>query len=340
MTANKFSPIEFLDYLYKKNTPKYSFNAEDKKDACKWQHMARKKLVELIGEFPKNKVPLKSKIINTKNFRNYIRETILFQSREGMDVFGYLLIPKSYKGRKLASVICLSGHGRGCDDIVGIEEDGSQRKWLGGTYQADFAVQCVNNGFIAFAIEQFLFGHRGYKEPKQYCDPASLSAFLFGQTMISWRVYDVIRAIDYLSTRKEIDPSRVGCMGISGGGTISFFSACIDERIKAAFVSGYFNTFKGSMMKLRHCSDNYVPNILKYFEMYDLAGLIAPRGLFIESGIKDTTCCPIKTAKLAFEKAEKIYKVFNAEDKIAREMFRGHHRFKGDKGFKKLKEWL
>ena len=72
-------------------------------------------------------------------------------------------------------------------------------------------------------------------------------ALLLGQTMIGWRVWDVMRTIDYIATRKELDAKRVGCMGISGGGTCTLFSAALEPRIKAAMVSGYLNTFRDSI---------------------------------------------------------------------------------------------
>ena len=62
------------------------------------------------------------------------------------------------------------------------------------------------------------------------------------------------------------------------------FSAALEPRIRAAFISGYLNTFRDSIMSLSHCIDNYVPGILNWAEMYDVAGLIAPRPLFAESG--------------------------------------------------------
>ena len=53
------------------------------------------------------------------------------------------------------------------------------------------------------------------------------AALLFGETMIGWRVYDVMRAIDWMETRPEVDAQRVGCVGISGGGTCTVFSAAL-----------------------------------------------------------------------------------------------------------------
>ena len=76
-------------------------------------------------------------------------------------------------------------------------------------------------------------------------------------------------------------------MGISGGGTCTLFSAALEPRIRAAMVSGYLNTFRDCIMSVSHCIDNYVPGILNWAEMYDVAGLVAPRPLFAESGEKD-----------------------------------------------------
>ena len=80
------------------------------------------------------------------------------------------------------------------------------------------------------------------------CQPVAGAALLLGQTMIGWRVYDVMRTIDWIETRKELDAKRVGCMGISGGGTCTTFSAALEPRIKAAMISGYLNTFRDSVM--------------------------------------------------------------------------------------------
>jgi hypothetical protein len=204
---------------------------------------------------------------------------------------------------------------------VGIAENGQQRETRSG-YAKDFALQVVERGYAAFAIEQLAFGCRRDEAARKKgagqssCQPAAGAALLFGQTMIGWRVWDVMRAIDYLRSRPEVDQSRLATMGISGGGTVSLFSAAVDERIKIGVVSGYFNTFRESILSLSHCIDNYVPGILNYIEMYDIAGLIAPRGLFVESGMRDPIF-PIHGSRAAFKKAENIYSVFGAPDKLA-----------------------
>jgi dienelactone hydrolase len=233
-------------------------------------------------------------------------------------------------------MVCVPGHGRGADDIVGIDEKGRERDDKAG-YQHDFAIQAVQHGMAAVAIEPMAFGCR--RDPKtkkkgagtSACQPAAGAALLFGETMIGWRVYDVMRTIDWIETRKELDSSRVGCMGISGGGTCTLFATALEPRIKTAMVSGYLNTFRDCILSLSHCIDNYVPGILRWAEMYDVAGLIAPRPLIAESGTRDPIF-PIEASKESFARVKKVYGVFDAEAALEHEIFEGEHQFHGVRG--------
>jgi cephalosporin-C deacetylase-like acetyl esterase len=335
--------LQFSHSSYEGIRPSMSFSASDEKAARLWQKRVRSKLLELVGNFPSSRASLRAMVLEKKSLNGYTRERVIFQSRENLSVFGYLLLPEKASGR-IPAIVCLPGHGRGCDDIVGIAEDGHQRETKSG-YANDFALQVVEHGYAAFAIEQLGFGCRRDAAARKKgaaqssCQPAAGAALLLGQTMIGWRVWDVVRAIDYLQSRSEIDSSRIATMGISGGGTISLFSAALDERIKVAVVSGYFNTFRDSIMSLSHCIDNYVPGILNYVEMYDIAGLIARRSLFVESGQRDPIF-PIHGSKAAMKRAREIYGVFGASDKIDNEIFDGEHVFHGRGAFEFIKKHI
>jgi hypothetical protein len=141
-----------------------------------------------------------------------------------------------------------------------------------------------------------------------------------------------MRTIDYAETRAELDRDRVGCMGISGGGMVTVFAAAVEPRIHTALVSGYLNTFRDSVGSLSHCIDNYVPGILNWAEMHDLAGLIAPRPLFVESGEKDNIF-PVRASIESFNEVRRIYGVFGAEDRVEQEVFPAEHSFWGKRGF-------
>ena len=155
----------------------------------------------------------------------------------------------------------------------------------------DLAIQAIKNNYAALVIEQRCFGERQETKQKEKaphgCQDAAMHSLLLGKTLIGERVWDVIRGIDYLKTRREIDSRRIACAGNSGGGTVTFFAACVDERIKVAVPSCYYCSYRDSLMQIYHCADNYLPGILKVADMGDLAGLIAPRTLIILAGETD-----------------------------------------------------
>lgn len=337
-----FDPVRWTRERWKSAPLKMTFKATSAKETVAWQKKLRPKIVELIGEFPQ-RTPLKPITLEVREFPTYRREKVVFETRPGSSVLAYLLLPKSATG-KVPAVISIPGHGRGVDDIVGVDEKGKDRTKKVG-YQYDYAVQIAEQGMAAIAIEPMGFGCRrdGRTKSKNLgtaaCQPVAGAALLFGETMIGWRVWDVMRTIDWIESRPELDASRVGCMGISGGGTITLFSAAVEPRIKAAFVSGYLNTFRDSILSLSHCIDNYVPGILNWAEMYDVAGLIAPRPFFAESGDRDSIF-PIDAAKESFAKVQNVYRTLNAEQVTGHEVFEGEHVFHGVRGLPFLKKHL
>jgi len=326
---------------YEQRPPALTFSATDAASAQVWQRQVRAKLVELVGGFPEERVDLEPEILDRKGFGSYTREKVIFQTRKNLSAVGYLLLPKG-RSYPAPALVCLPGHGPGVSGIVGIAEDGSQMP-PGQGDPKPFAVQAVEQGYVTFALEQLAFGERRDEAarsqgPRAYsCRPAAGAALLMGQTMIGWRVWDVMRTIDYLGTRPEVDTSRIGTLGFSGGGTTSLFAAALDERIQAGVVSGYFNTFRDSILSLSHCMCNYVPGILEHIEMYDLAGLVAPRLLFIESGKRDRIF-PVEASRAAFAKAQEIYRVFGVPDRIGYEVWDGPHDFNGNGAFRFLAE--
>lgn len=330
-----FDPVRFTLDLYEKAPLRLTFNARTRAQAQAWQRQLRARLTSLLGGFPETRPALEPRTLEVRDFPRYRREKFVFESRPGLAVLGYLLTPSAGKA-PFPAVVCVPGHGRGVDDIVGIDAKGRDRTDKDG-YQHDFAIQAVEHGMAAVAIEPMAFGCRRDARTRRRglgdsaCQPTAGTALLLGQTMIAWRVWDVMRTIDWIETRKELDARRVGCMGISGGGTCTTFAAALEPRIRAAMISGYLNTFRDSIIAMSHCIDNYVPGILNWAEMYDVAGLIAPRPLFIESGEKDDIF-PIEASIASFQRVRKVYEVFGAAEAVEQETFPEAHSFWGKRG--------
>jgi len=327
---------------YENVSPSLTFRAGSREEARAWQRKLRGRVVELLGGFPMERQPLRAKILRTEQMDGYRRERILFWSRPGLQVFGYLLLPADFRTAGPHGIE-LSRSGQ-----LGVGRRGAERQ---AERRVPVVVAVQRRRDAGLDLTRVLepdpadadgFGHRRDEASRKgsaersSCQPAAGAALMLGETMAGWRTWDVIRALDYLETRPEIDPKRIGCMGISGGGTVTLYAAAVEQRIKVAFLSGSFCSFKASIYSLSHCIDNYVPGILKAAEAYDIAGLIAPRHLFAENGTEDPIF-PVAGTRLAFERTRKIYRVFGKEENLGLETFSGKHEFSGKQGFAFLK---
>ncbi|MBQ8657673.1 MAG: acetylxylan esterase [Clostridia bacterium] len=284
-----------------------------------WKRSIKEKFIELTGvdkilESAKD-CPLNIDIERKEEKNGYMQIRFTFESEPGATVPCYLLIPNTGK-KKYPVAITLQGHYLG--GMYG--SIGEIRLKRDEAYQprGAFAVQAARNGYVALAIEQRAMGERTStakmrKYPNQICFFTALRALGLGRTLIGERILDVMRAIDCLSEFPECDTDKILITGNSGGGTTSFYAGCIDERIKLVAPSCAFCGYATSIMDVVHCTCNYIPGAYGYFEMEDLACMIAPRKFLPIAG-KEDPIFPIEGVKKSFETVKEIYKRVGAEE--------------------------
>jgi dienelactone hydrolase len=201
----------------------------------------------------------------------------------------------------------------------------------------DFGISCMRNGIAALCIEQRSSGERRENIQKMVsehtCHDAVCHALELGRTLTGERVWDVERGIDYLAERNDIDMSRIGLMGHSGGGTITMYASAILDRISFAMPSCSFCSFRDSIMNIYHCTDNYIPGLLKYAEASDIMGLHAPKPLVIVAG-KNDELFPIEAVKKSFAEVKKIYYTAGAENNCHLVIGGDGHRFYADEAWR------
>jgi alpha-beta hydrolase superfamily lysophospholipase len=252
----------------------------------------------------------------------------------------YALIPDQLPEGPVPAVIACHGHGYGSREIVGLEADGSNRVGDPGLHK-DFAVALAKAGFIVAAPELIGFGDRRLEEDKEAapgkssCSLLAAHLLMIGRTVAGLRVRETMRVVDYLLERPEVDSGNIGIMGISGGGLVAGFTAALDERITCAVVSGYASLFESSILDRNHCLDNYIPGVLLEAELPELLALIAPRGLFIESGSEDRVF-PREPAVQAFKELQAKYDSAGAADALGIHYFEGGHEIHGAPAY----DWL
>ena len=340
-------PAQALWELYAPEEAPYRFSAETPDEAVEWQERTRQTLLGVLGFTSLPAAPLSPEKVEEVDRGDHIREKIVLRTSKHTLMPVYVLLPKE-KPRPLPVVVAFHGHGYGVKDIVGLWEDGEERNTPDG-YQKHFAVALCRKGFAVVAPEISCFGERqtdfSYLDPKKgqgiptTCTHSAMLAFHLGGSVLGMRVHDSRRLIDYLETRPDVDTSRLGAMGISGGGMHAFFSTCIDERIKASVVSGYYGTFRDSVLAMSHCACMYVPGLHVFGEMYDLVGLIAPRPLLVEAGDHDFGFPP-QAVKKSVKRALRVFEVFGAGRRVETDYFEGRHQISGKRAYDFLVESL
>ena len=143
-----FDPVAWSKTLYQQAPLKMTFRSSNRKQTEAWQKKLRPKVAELVGLKPSS-TPLNPQTLETREFAGYRREKVVFESVPGPSVLAYLLTPKAAKP-PYPVMVCVPGHGRGVDDIVGVDEKGRDRTNKAG-YQHDFALQAVEHGVAAVA---------------------------------------------------------------------------------------------------------------------------------------------------------------------------------------------
>lgn len=329
----ELNPDNYVHVLAEETHRLFAFRAQTVKELDAWQRAFRPHLRQMLGcdvIAARGISDLDPELVSTETLADHIREEWTIQTEPGWRTPFYLLRPLEVSAPR-PLVLTPHGHGKaGKRTYVGLWDDEHERESIQ-EGERDVALQAVREGYIAIAPDMRAFASMR-REPEREqddnnsCRAMQLHALLFGRTLIGERIWDIGRLIDYAATRPEVDASRVVISGNSGGGTISLFAAACDERITVAVPSSYFCTFEHSIGSIYHCACNYVPGMLATAEMYDVAGLIAPRPFLAIAGREDPIF-PYEAVQLAYKKLKRVYKVAGVPERCELYTGDGGHRY-------------
>lgn len=330
------APFSWKDHFadqYAKAGFAFSFSGTTQKDFLSWQKAFLPQLKEKLGltkleaMYP-GFVP-KAEKRSSEDMGEFVREKWYIWTEPDVPLPVVILIPKNKTG-KLPLVITPHGHSKNTEMYAGIASNEEETKMMV-EGERDVAVQAVKEGYIAIAPTTRGFGETRIEDELKSdklssCRNLLLHDLMTGRTPIGDRVWDMSRLIDWALKNLPVDPKRIAMTGNSGGGTVTLFAAACDTRIAVAVPGCYFCTFKGSIMAINHCECNYIPGILGLGEMYDVAGLIAPRPFCSISGRIDDIF-PITETQFAFEKLKKIYAAAGVPGNCELFIGEGGHRY-------------
>ncbi len=322
----------YFDNLVEGWTPKLHFNTEN--DGWEsWRDRAYEKYIELLGDFP-DPVPLDAEVESSVEDGDVIRERVVFNSEAFMSVPCQVLRPKDMKSdQSNPAILCSHGHGPfGKDSVAGIKSS-TEREANIAQLNYDYGLQMARVGYVTLSPDLRGFGERrDGPNPFPGKDPCNVNyvrGTMMGRWPLTQNIWDMKCCVDYLETRPEVDPKRIGMMGLSQGGTMTTFTAAAEPRIVAADIIGYINPWKDfAINRMQICGSQVVPRILEWFDTDDIAGLIAPRPLMLDMGIYDE-CFFIHDLLKGYEGVKKIYEAAGASDKIWKHIHPHGHSFGG-----------
>lgn len=330
--------------LYSEKSRRLGFCADSSASYAAWKASLRNKLSELIGLDGMTPSYVRAQRISADRSGGdepFTLEKYLLETERGVFMPFWLFTPKNLRpGERRAAIITPHGHGGGGKDAVaGVKDDPRVAEAIE-IYNYDYGRKLAERGYIVAAPDARGFGERRESDGGDIlagsCARLNHMALPLGRTAVGMFVFDLMRLADFMLTLDNVDGEKLGCAGLSGGGMQTLWFAALDDRVKLAAISGYFYGYLESLLRMPdNCSCNYVPHLWEYADMGDLAALIAPRPLIIESGDSDglNGAPGLDNVYPQLEIARGAYKLLGAEQNLVHNVFSGGHRWYGGKTY-------
>ncbi len=217
MAKRNFSMIEYFNQIAKDWQPLLSFQGSTRADFEKWQAEARAKYFELLGDFPQP-VDLDAEVIYSIEEDGLVRERVIFDSEEYMSVPCVVLKPADMPDDKSgAAIICSHGHGPfGKEPVAGNASTPALAANIA-QHRYNYGELMARAGYLTICPDLRVFGERsdgGDPYPgRDRCNVHFLRGAMLGIYTLTLNIWDMKCCVDYLQTRPEVNPERIGMMG-------------------------------------------------------------------------------------------------------------------------------
>jgi dienelactone hydrolase len=280
-----------------------------------WNEMRRKLVKNLQtawGPFPQKHAPLEPQELGQLNRDGYRVEKIVFQTRPGVLMPANAYVPTDDRvAGKLPAVLCVHGH------------------WQGAKQDPHVQARCIGLaklGFFVLAVDALGAGERavGTELGEYHGEMTAGTLWPTGLALSGLQVYENMRAVDYLTSRPEVDAAKIGITGASGGGNQTMYAGAYDERFKAVVPVcsvGNYQAYLGAAC----CMCEVVPGALQFTEEWGVLALVAPRALLVISATRDAHQFSVGEAKKSLALAAPVFALHGKPKNVRHATFESPH---------------
>lgn len=321
---------------------KDAFSGKTQEEFSLWQKNTKKLLWDLLGLDKMEHTllqPQKTESVDLPD--GIVRERWIIQTEPHVVLPFYVLIPPD-AGRSTRPFLCPPGHGgAGKASVAGLREYSAVAEKID-FYNYDYGMQLCRMGYVALCPDARGFGERREDLGQTQALPGALTGDChrlahmgepLGISVAGMLTWDLMHLVDYVILRGDWNSEHIGCLGFSGGGMQTLWLAALDERVSLAVISGYLYGYRDALLTLNeNCSCNYVPHLWEHLDMGDIASLIAPRPLLVQSCRRDRLNGPrgIVNVQEQVSVVQAAYARLGVPEKLIHEVCEGPHRWHGE----------
>jgi dienelactone hydrolase len=354
--ADSGSLFPEIERLSRRRDYPYSFLSNRWRSVEEYRAEGRRVVLDSFGYRPPAVAP-GAEVVDRRDLGEFIREKIVFSTTPDFRVPAYVHIPKKRNGR-LPAMVDLHSHGGmflfGKEKVI---DFGTNHPAMIEYHKVNYggrptATALARRGYVVITIDAFPFGERrlmmdedlkyGWERSKysvedvrylnrkcrQKESTVAKSLALAGMTWPGIVAWDDMRTVDYLVTRPEVDPARIGCVGVSMGGYRSLLLAGLDDRIAVASVVGFMSTVRPMIQRHvdTHSFVHFIPGLHGYLDLPDVVALRAPKPLMVQQCKRDGLFPPAGMEEAA-QKIAAVYEKAGAADAFAPRFYDVPHTF-------------
>ncbi len=369
--GNLLGPVSRIRDAYGWATESFVQDKYKPGDFQQWQRRMRLRVFEAMQYIP-GSTDFNAETVETVDRGAFVREKVYFNTSPELRVPAYVLVPKNLGGKPAPAIVALHDHGGfyrwGKEKLVKTDDEHPALTAFKSCYAGrSIADDLAEQGYVVIVIDMFYWGERRMRLPddpkpgsgetdddvKKFNASRGPLEPLVARTIqtagFTWPgliFWDDLRTIEYLVSRPEVDPDRIGCVGLSVGAWRANHLIALDDRIKAAVAVCWLTSFKN--LQANHVRNTtgftkLLPGLYRLLDMPDVVSMAAPRALLNINGSQDRLF-PIDTGiKPAYRTLEAVYAKLAAPDKFRGHLYDAPHEFNAEmqaEAWAWLKKWL